>query len=168
MITLAPPLPATALDAEALVRAVCLRVAPLWGLRDLVAVNPYLGHADAGLLAAEDAMQRSQHAAVLPSWEPLRRAWQAGKFALDDVAAARSEVGASDRHPVGRAPQQCWHRCRGWRPRRWRRDLQAETGTWRVILSTNGWDSTLVSDLPRRTGYLPIQPARRRTSTSRR
>ena len=95
MITLAPPPPATALDAEALVRAVCLRVAPLWGLRDLVAVNPYLGHADAGLLAAEDAMQRSQHAAVLPSWEPLRRAWQAGKFALDDVAAARSEVGAS-------------------------------------------------------------------------
>lgn len=80
-------------DLDALVSAVCLRVPPLWGLRDLVAVNPFLGYAGGDLLAAEDALQRRLHAVVLPPWSRLRQAWLAGGFTRDDLAAAWAESG---------------------------------------------------------------------------
>ncbi len=79
---------------ESAVTAACLRLPPLWGLNDLVAVNPYLGYAGSGLVETEDAIQRRLHAAVLPTWDALRSGWRAGEFTSDDVRA--SHVDSSD------------------------------------------------------------------------
>ncbi len=75
----------TAIEAQ--VHAACLRIAPLWALRDMVAVNPYLGLANGDLLAAEDALRRRHHGAALPAWALLRTGWQAGEFARADLSA---------------------------------------------------------------------------------
>ncbi len=77
------------LDHEAMVTTACRAIAPLWGLRDLVAVNPYIGHAGRDPLTAEDLMQRRHHAAVLPAWSALRQAWRAGEFTTADLAASQ-------------------------------------------------------------------------------
>ncbi|MFM2092416.1 MAG: hypothetical protein RLZZ127_2905 [Planctomycetota bacterium] len=83
-----------ALDHEALVRQVCLAVAPIWSLRDLVAVNPYQGFAHLDPVAAEEVVRRRLHAAVLPPWAMLRSGFQGGAFSADDVAAARTAADA--------------------------------------------------------------------------
>ena len=84
------PAPQAVADLELTVDAVCRAIAPLWGLRDMVAVNPYVGHAGLDLLQAEDVMQRRHHAAVLPGWQALRQAWHTQAFTAAHLSASRS------------------------------------------------------------------------------
>lgn len=104
------------IDLEPLVTAVCRSIAPVWGLRDMVAVNPYVGHAGLDLLQAEDLMQRRHHAAVLPGWSSLRQAWRKGSFTAADLSAARGADGPpveavvahlEGHHGEGPSPQRC-------------------------------------------------------------
>jgi uncharacterized protein YbcC (UPF0753/DUF2309 family) len=106
-LLLDPPASVQAVDLEALVRDACLRIAPLWGLADMVAVNPYLGYAGHDLLATEDLLQRRLHAAVLPSWELLRGGWRSGAFAPSDLAAALASAEAPSGAP-GAAAIAAW------------------------------------------------------------
>ena len=69
------------------VSAVCRLVPPAWPLRDLVAVNPYMGCAERDALAAEDLLQRRWGAAALPAWSHLQSAWKAKEFAQEDLLA---------------------------------------------------------------------------------
>lgn len=77
---------------EQLVSQTCQRMAPLWPLADLVAVNPYLGYVGEDLLQTEDLLQRRLHAAAIPSWDDLRRCRQEHAVSDADLVAARTEV----------------------------------------------------------------------------
>jgi len=78
---------------NAAVQRACRRVAPLWELHELVAVNPYLGHADTPLLSADARLRRCLGDGVLPSPGTLAEAWRSGRFAAQDVLAAAQELG---------------------------------------------------------------------------
>ena len=59
--------PRTSAPLEERVRRACLRVAPLWSLSDLVAVNPFVGYLDMPFLEARAALSRRLHADILPA-----------------------------------------------------------------------------------------------------
>ncbi|GDY12573.1 UPF0753 protein [Planctomycetota bacterium] len=82
-----------ATDLEAIVLRVCRQVPPMWALPDLVAVNPYQGHADLGLVAAEDRLQRRQGGRAVPGWAILHQAWTNGEFTAADLVDAVREAG---------------------------------------------------------------------------
>ncbi len=77
---------------EAIQRA-CRRIAPLWGLDELVAVNPYLGVADEPVPAADARLRRCLGDGVLPTPASLATAWRAGRFDADDLERARLLLG---------------------------------------------------------------------------
>ena len=82
---------------EQRIDAVCRLVPPAWPLRDIVAVNPYLGCAGHDPVAVESLLQRRWGAAALPTWSQLADAWRAKEFSAADLQA----VLASPEQPAG-------------------------------------------------------------------
>ncbi len=82
---------------EQRIAAVCRLVPPAWPLRDIVAVNPYLGCVGHDPLAVESLLQRRWGASALPTWSQLAGAWRAAEFTQEDVLA----VLASPERPAG-------------------------------------------------------------------
>ena len=78
---------------EAAVREACLRVPPLWSLRDYVAVNPFLGFAGVGPAEAARTMRDGLDANALPPVAYLRERWARGGFEERDVLAASARLG---------------------------------------------------------------------------
>lgn len=85
------PLRPTAVDPGRLlvdVRHACARVAPLWPLKHFVAVNPFLGYADASFEATAARLARVTGARVLMPRDWFRRHVEAGRITHADVAEA--------------------------------------------------------------------------------
>lgn len=72
---------------EQRIAAVCRLVPPAWPLRDIVAVNPYLGCVGKDPVAVESLLQRRWGSAALPTWSQLARGWRAAEFTQEDVLA---------------------------------------------------------------------------------
>jgi hypothetical protein len=97
------PVYAADLDAPSwlapLVREACLRVAPAFALRDLIAVNPFLGETGHHFLAALGRVEASFHIEALPSLESHLEALARGDFDGAHYAVAVTEL----RTALGRA-----------------------------------------------------------------
>lgn len=91
MTTTSSVTPARVRDHRALVRRVCLRVPPLFPLRDMVAVNPFLGYTQATFLAMHAEVSRRLHADVLPDLATFRRLFHEAAFEVMDVLDAACE-----------------------------------------------------------------------------
>lgn len=75
-------------SVEALVAAVCKRVAPVWPLRHFVAVNPFLGLADEIFTDAAARLKRTTGAQMLMPRSFYREALRQGRIARADLAEA--------------------------------------------------------------------------------
>ncbi len=67
------------------VRAVCLRIPPLWDLNNYVAVNPFLAYAGQPIDAAAGEITEALGAAVLPSIVYYRDRWNLNEFGPADL-----------------------------------------------------------------------------------
>ena len=63
----ASPVSSSFLDYAEGLRTACLRLPPLWQLKDMVAVNPFFGYAEGSFLSAADTLHRCQHAELCPA-----------------------------------------------------------------------------------------------------
>lgn len=72
---------------------VCLRVPPLWDLRNYVAVNPFIGLTSHPLETAARLVADGLDAEVLPTISYYRDRLAEGAFDLDDLAAASRRAG---------------------------------------------------------------------------
>jgi uncharacterized protein len=98
MTTLAAPAKHTVIpDLGQRIDAICRLVPPAWPLRDIVAVNPYLGCVGHDPLTVESLLQRRWGAAAIPAWSHLAVAWRTGEFSQEDLLA----VLASPQRPAG-------------------------------------------------------------------
>lgn len=93
------PLPAGTTDEEvesllleAKVAAACRAIPPFWELRNMVAVNPFLGFEDQDLLAADRLFGRLLGHSALPDWNRLGRAFDKGEFRREDLLGAALEM----------------------------------------------------------------------------
>ncbi len=82
----APPL-----AFELRLRRACGRVAPLWPLRDFVAVNPFYGLAGQGFAEAARTLRRVGGQDLLPARERFAEASREGRVTPADVAAAGAD-----------------------------------------------------------------------------
>ncbi len=73
-------------------------IAPVWPLRDYVAVNPYLGFADRPFLSARRLLRAVSDGEMLMPLDYYRSQYQSGRFAQEDVEAAVAEIVAEDSH----------------------------------------------------------------------
>jgi uncharacterized protein YbcC (UPF0753/DUF2309 family) len=138
MTTLAEPVCAIS-DLSSRIAAICRLIPPAWPLRDLVAVNPYLGCAAQDPLAVEALLQRRWGAAAIPAWPHLSAAWQAGEFTQEDLLAvlagpqrptdapAVAEVVRALESPAWPVPDQ--EHCRS-------TAAQLPAGTWQSLIQT--------------------------------
>ena len=76
-------------------QSTCLRFPPLWGLRDLVAVNPFLGYSTCRIEDAHMQVARRLGAKVLPSLLQLREHFEDGLFSRNHIERALAEISAS-------------------------------------------------------------------------
>jgi uncharacterized protein YbcC (UPF0753/DUF2309 family) len=92
------PLRPSAVEPGALlghVRRACSRVAPLWPLKHFVAVNPFLGYADASFESTVARLARVTGARALMPRDWYRRHVESGRITRADVAAALALRGAA-------------------------------------------------------------------------
>jgi len=82
---------AKGLRLDAAIKQVCARIAPLWPLSSFVAVNPFLGFADLPFASAVGEIRRLTGARAVMSRDFYREAFQTGRIAPADLAAALSE-----------------------------------------------------------------------------
>ena len=75
-------------ELAAALEAALPRIPPLWPLRHFVAVNPFVGLVNQPFHAACALLQRSVGAAPLQSPADYRRAFDEGRIAAADLAAA--------------------------------------------------------------------------------
>lgn len=68
------------------------KIAPVWPLKDYVAVNPYAGHADQEFLAARDSLRTLSDLETLMSVDYYRQQFEAGAFLKADIDAAVDEL----------------------------------------------------------------------------
>jgi len=90
------PIPLRALALEEVLDRVCRRVAPVWPLRDFVAVNPFLGLADEDFAAAAARLRRVAGRDMLPPREWFRAALAEGRITAADLAAAGADPRLAD------------------------------------------------------------------------
>lgn len=68
------------------------RIAPVWPLKDYVAVNPYAGLADEKFLAAKNSLQAVSDLEMLMPMNYYRQEFDAGTFSKTDIDAAVDEL----------------------------------------------------------------------------
>jgi uncharacterized protein YbcC (UPF0753/DUF2309 family) len=73
-------------------RVACSRVAPLFDLRDMVAVNPFLGFADLGFFEASLLIEKIFHEEVLPPSEEKREIKGPRVFCVADRGGESEEI----------------------------------------------------------------------------
>ncbi|TWT78359.1 hypothetical protein Pla123a_11500 [Posidoniimonas polymericola] len=88
-----PKQPSTAVY-EALT-AVQNRIAPVWPLKDYVAVNPYLGYATQDFLGARHTLRSVSDVELLMSGDYYRQQFDGGSFSKEDIEAAVDELVAA-------------------------------------------------------------------------
>ena len=71
---------------------VAQKLAPVWPLKDYVAVNPYAGYSDQEFLTARQSLRRVSDLETLMSVDYYREQFVAGKLLRDDIAAAVDEL----------------------------------------------------------------------------
>ncbi len=76
---------------DVVLQRVAARIAPLWPLRDFVAVNPFLGLADLPFQDAARTLRRLQGADLLPPRAFAREALAEGRLTPADLAAAGAD-----------------------------------------------------------------------------
>ncbi|MDI1254104.1 DUF2309 domain-containing protein [Thermomonas sp.] len=75
------------------------RIAPLWPLKDFVAVNPFLGFADTSFVEAGKTMRRAASASMTMPRAFYAQALASGRIADADLAAALARIPASHDGP---------------------------------------------------------------------
>ena len=94
-------LPVTPLSLEDRLDRVCGRVAPLWPLRDFVAVNPFLGLSDQAFGEAATTLRRVAGRDLLPPRAFFRDAIAEGQVTQQDLdAAGATAITAHERRPT--------------------------------------------------------------------
>ena len=78
-----------------LVIRVCRRIPPLWDLNNFVAVNPFLGYADHGIVSTAEALRQGLGAEMLPRLAYYQQRWHEGAFDASDLAVAAQRTGRS-------------------------------------------------------------------------
>ncbi|MFQ3593347.1 MAG: putative inorganic carbon transporter subunit DabA, partial [Gemmataceae bacterium] len=79
-----------------LINRVCRRIPPLWDLNNFVAVNPFLGYAEVGILHAAKAIRQGLDAELLPPLTYYQQRYREGAFGEEELtlAAARTSQNA--------------------------------------------------------------------------
>jgi uncharacterized protein len=77
---------------RALIQRVCRKVAPLFELRETVAVNPFLGSTEETLLDAAFELEATFHTELLPSQKDLSEAFLRGEFGVEHLEFAASHL----------------------------------------------------------------------------
>lgn len=72
--------------------AVQMRIAPVWPLRDYVAVNPYMGYATQEFLSARHILKTVSDVELLMSCDYYRQQFETGTFCKEDIDAAVDEL----------------------------------------------------------------------------
>jgi uncharacterized protein YbcC (UPF0753/DUF2309 family) len=99
MTTDLAPLPA-GIDLERVIAAACDRIAPLWPLKNFVAVNPFLGFTQQSFHATCATLYRVARADMLMPRSFYREALASGRFEDVDIAAALSAAPPEWQAPV--------------------------------------------------------------------
>ena len=76
------------IDWKSKADAACLRVPPLWPIKDFVAVNPFVGLADMHFAAASSLMQKINHGGMLLKADYFREQFQKGRITQLDLQGA--------------------------------------------------------------------------------
>lgn len=80
-------------DIQQVVEKLYESIAPLWPLKDFVAVNPFLGFTGKTLLETDSLLKTISDVDLLPSLEYCRESYGNGSISTDDVANAYQQIG---------------------------------------------------------------------------
>ncbi|WDI41498.1 YbcC family protein [Bremerella sp. P1] len=79
-------------DIQQVIEKLYESIAPLWPLKDFVAVNPFLGFTGKTLLETDSLLKTISDVDLLPSLEYCREVYRDGSISTDDVANAYQQV----------------------------------------------------------------------------
>ena len=86
-------IPASMESVRTHVFSACLKIPPLWDLRNYVAVNPFLGFTSHSLVEAARVIGEGLGAKVLPDLSFYRSRWNAGDFTRQDLESSANRAG---------------------------------------------------------------------------
>ncbi|HEX8551787.1 MAG TPA: DUF2309 domain-containing protein [Abditibacteriaceae bacterium] len=75
-------------DVSAQIEQACKRIAPLWPLKNFVAVNPFVGLSDRHFVEAGSLVQRVTHGDMMMPLPYYRQQWEAGRISSADLQNA--------------------------------------------------------------------------------
>lgn len=87
-----PPVENYASEIDAALKLVCNSIAPVWPLKDYVAVNPYFGLSDRSFLQARSLLRVFSECEMLPNLEYFAQLYKEGKINWEDIAQAVREI----------------------------------------------------------------------------
>ncbi|TVP96822.1 MAG: DUF2309 domain-containing protein [Planctomycetaceae bacterium] len=86
------PLPELSNDLAAVLQRVASKIAPLWPLRDYIAVNPYQGFVDQDWLVARQRLLSHSECEILMPLAHYREVWAKGLISKSDILSAMDEL----------------------------------------------------------------------------